>query len=1128
MAKAWTIAVIVASLGAAWAQEAAEPYGLLVVEAVGTDGYISVETDLPALAKALGLGDAAALLDPPPAFLERGDQLVPLVMQRDDAGAGKTRLTLLLPETPLPAHVRLYLAGPAPEGEPSALDTALSVQQDGGRIVVNNGFAEVVHDAAVDAGLPSRVTFAGSGKVLEGFFLNDRVYLRDLGQFFARSGQDAEVRLLGSGPIEATVEVTTRFAAGDQMPDSAPEATLRFHYRAGTPAIEVTAHYTQSTAFSWDELHLMEWNLPGRPLPQWAKGTPTESGTFEKDNESLSAGQWACLTDGTNVVGVICDNPKLYSGSGGYGSYVHGPWVSWTGVERDLACVVWLDATANAVERLASYSISKPQVRITTPAIEGKRVEAARLIDALPAGRVRSLHRWWLAMTERRARETAALGAIREELDAQLQQLGAAANVDALAAVVERIGQRDGRTLLDNSDAVLRLGNAAEGYALLGFYSIAGERELLSGRVGPIWTLAVEGGEPKSREWSSLSEPFTRDIKATAEGCVLTWTGTGEAAGLNATVEMRLAGPAVSMTLAVDNASDALSLMEVQFPQVALGPIGDDSGDDVFLRPEVSGTLTKAPLLNGLHCNTTYPSGWGSLQFMAQYDGDCGCYLAAHDPVGSLKHMRAESSGDEIATAIAWPAADASRPGNDFEPSGVAVLSAFTGDWFDAAQVYRAWASTTAQWWPQRDQWGRPETADWMKDICIWALANGSAEQVVGPVKKFAEFMGVPTAVHWYCWHEIPFDDNYPHYFPVKPGFAEGVAALQAAGVRVMPYINGRLWDSDTDDFQTVALPAATKDRDGAYYVEEYGSKQKLVPMCPTQKVWQDKVQEIVLRLMSPECNVDGVYIDQVAAAAPRECYDASHGHPLRGGHWWTTDGYWPMLEALNRTIDERYPGKFLTTECDAEPYTQVFDGYLTWHFQYDGAVPVFAAIYGGKIQTFSRAYNGNDQLAHRMKTAQALVFGEQLGWITPTIVDEHPDTAAFLRRCARIRHKLLSHLSRGYMARPPAVSGNLPDITADWAWSGKWMVTDSALQRGAWRAEDGSVAFVFANASEASVSCTWHFDAARYGLPPGDFQRRDVTEESESDWTATEGVFDEALTVAAAGVQAVVIRRTP
>ena len=78
-----------------------------------------------------------------------------------------------------------------------------------------------------------------------------------------------------------------------------------------------------------------------------------------------------------------------------------------------------------------------------------------------------------------------------------------------------------------------------------------------------------------------------------------------------------------------------------------------------------------------------------------------------------------------------------------------------------------------------------------------------------------------------------------------------------------------------------------------------------------------------------------------------------------------------------------------ITTECNAEPFIRWMDGYLTWHWQYDGAVPVFPAIYGGTIQMFGRSYGGGDtrDLALRMRAAQQLVYGEQLGWINPRML---------------------------------------------------------------------------------------------------------------------------------------------
>ena len=198
--------------------------------------------------------------------------------------------------------------------------------------------------------------------------------------------------------------------------------------------------------------------------------------------------------------------------------------------------------------------------------------------------------------------------------------------------------------------------------------------------------------------------------------------------------------------------------------------------------------------------------------------------MAAHDPVASFKRYRVDARGEQ--QALGRAGSSGPRPmqaslATMWRCRGEVVVEAFRGDWFDAAQIYRAWAEQNAQWWPQREEWARTDTPKWMREVCIWGRPYGSFEQAVPPTKRFAEYMaGLPMAVHWYSWHEIPFDNNYPHYFPAKPGFAEGVKAMQEAGVRVMPYINGRLWDMDTEDFKTTALPAATKKRDGQPYVE--------------------------------------------------------------------------------------------------------------------------------------------------------------------------------------------------------------------------------------------------------------------------------------------------------------------
>jgi len=565
--------------------------------------------------------------------------------------------------------------------------------------------------------------------------------------------------------------------------------------------------------------------------------------------------------------------------------------------------------------------------------------------------------------------------------------------------------------------------------------------------------------------------------------------------GISVEVKLLVSGAESSLVwdLQVKNNSEQWALWQIIFPQVTVRYLGE--GSSVFY-----------PILSGIErsdfWDTTekkggrYPSGWTCMQYMAAYDaaGKTGLYVGMHDPFGSTKDIYARGLKDKHAVAFRFthPAADMGKPGVDFELPGQATWQLLRGDWFDAATIYRKWVSREAKWWPEFGPYGRTDTPEWMRELPVWVMTGGAASDCVGRVKGFAEELGLPVGFHWYNWHRIPFDNDYPHYFPTKDGFAEGVEELKQAGVYAMPYINGRLWDTrdkKAEDWQftSTARPATTKDEKGQPYTETYGSKETdgnsvtLAVMCPSTSLWQNRVRDIVLRLFN-ECGVNGVYIDQIAAASPRLCFDASHNHPLGGGHWWM-EGYWKMLDAIRAAKPAEC---MLTTECNAEPYIKWFDGYLTWHWQGQDMVPAFPAVYGSALQMFGRAYRGgpSQDLANRMKAGQQLVFGEQIGWFGPEII-KRPDSGQFLRDCIGLRWRLKKYFYAGRMARPPKLIGEIPKVTADWQWSGKWPITTPAIMTGAWRLQrENKVILLFVNVSDQTLTTNVQFDTEEYNLP--------------------------------------------
>jgi len=655
------------------------------------------------------------------------------------------------------------------------------------------------------------------------------------------------------------------------------------------------------------------------------------------------------------------------------------------------------------------------------------------------------------------------------------------------------------RTTIEAGDLRMILEKAEQGLRVVSLTDTAANQELLGGDALPLFAITVR--DAKTKELLTVAaDAGWRQVDVSQNGatesCKLTFA---------APVDDRLKGIRVEMTLDAQKAENAVTwdlqvvadsaqwgLWHVAFPQVLVREPGE--GSKIFL-PQTAGIEVSNLWDTAEKKGGTYPSGWTCMQYVAAYNKArrTGLYLGIHDPFGSTKDIFAEGQPGKHAVAFRFdhPVPDMGKPGIGFHLPGKAKWQLLRGDWFDAAQIYRTWVSHEAKWWPTLGPDGRADTPKWMRELPAWAMTGGSPSECVPQLTAFAQELAAPVGFHWYNWHQIPFDNDYPHYFPPKDGFAEGVAELKKAGVYVMPYINGRLWDTrdkgaEDWEFTRIALAAATKDEAGNPYTESYGSKEsdgsnvKLAAMCPSTSLWQDRVRETVLRLFN-ECGVSGVYIDQIAAAQPRLCFDASHGHALGGGHWWT-QGYWKMLDAIRAA---KPADCMLTTECNAEPYVKWFDGYLTWHWQEQNMVPAFPAVYGGAIQMFGRAYRGgpSQDLANRMKAGQQLVFGEQIGWFGPDAI-RRPDSGKFLRDCIQLRWRLKEYFYAGRMVRPPKLMGQVPAVTADWQWHGEWPITTDAIMTGAWQLQNQSKAvLLFANVSDNPFAAHLEFDLRENGL---------------------------------------------
>jgi hypothetical protein len=554
----------------------------------------------------------------------------------------------------------------------------------------------------------------------------------------------------------------------------------------------------------------------------------------------------------------------------------------------------------------------------------------------------------------------------------------------------------------------------------------------------------------------------------------------------------------------INNQHPSFSVLACDYPNTYI-----NQGEWDLLQPITSGVLLRDACRHGSHLASIYPAYTVDMPYFAACrpgrSGLNGFYTGIHDPEGCRKDIYSTTlPGAELGhIRYDYPAEGLGLAGNSFKLSGTAVWQLFSGDWYDATLIYRDFVHQDAAWLPDKTLDGRPDTPEWMREVPFWImdwLPNGNPDKEPIPVSirpevppgprdwidgplELQKALEVPIGYHVYNWHWIPFNNDFPHYFPTEPGFKEGVQELQNQQIHVMPYINGRLWDvldkRDQDyRFSTEALPHAAKHFDQTAMAESYASHEpdgqlcQLAVMCPSTAFWCRELESITTRLFN-EVGVDAVYIDQVAAAAQVLCCDRTHPHLPGGGSWWN-HSYAVLMDRLNQ---QKPADRAFVTECNAEPHAGSFDGFLTWQWIEANQVPAFPAIYAGKVAMLGRNTNGykkKDIAYFKFHAAEQVLYGQQIGWINADVVRD-AGKFPFLKKMVQLRWQYRRLFATGQLLRPPVVHADLDDV-ASFAGMGRplaWNVfAMPSVLAGLWRQPDGQCVLMVFNTAGQPTCC--------------------------------------------------------
>ena len=314
-------------------------------------------------------------------------------------------------------------------------------------------------------------------------------------------------------------------------------------------------------------------------------------------------------------------------------------------------------------------------------------------------------------------------------------------------------------------------------------------------------------------------------------------------------------------------------------------------------------------------------------------------------------------------------------------PIVVTVISG--GDWWDITQVYRTWVLPNSHWTQlgpldNRTAKGPGPAPDWLENVTLWVNNNwggdplkplwgGDPNYVQLEMLKLNALLDLPAhgghlALHWYEWDLLGyaagsnytkcdrapapcgFDTHYPEYLPARPGCKDAVAAMQDEGMRVIPYINGQLFDVLLPKYETdKASQFAAKLSPKTMMSTAEGHQPNLtlntrnfdhisdVVMCPATAYWHGIMRDTMLSIVN-DLGFDGVYVDQVGVedqrtVADHHCMDPTHNHSAIGGGAYWAEAYYAIMAEVRAGVNP--PSMFMTEGTIEEMQGPAFDVML-------------------------------------------------------------------------------------------------------------------------------------------------------------------------------------------------------
>lgn len=633
----------------------------------------------------------------------------------------------------------------------------------------------------------------------------------------------------------------------------------------------------------------------------------------------------------------------------------------------------------------------------------------------------------------------------------------------------------------------------------------------------PLFIIEFLGESPKFRTISSSEARKVIVTKTETDGVetiVLDYEGISDfGIGARVTVRCPKNEALTYWSLEVDNPT-AEWIGHIQFPIIEVpfdcNPTEENHSyilsslyDGVLASPVIPTTVIgswRQPRYNTPETwrSTNYPREC-TAQLLAYYNAFGGLYVACEDPTGVPKLISPIVEKEGVTMGLGhYPGTHG--PGKTNLAYNV-VLGTFQGDWHNAAEIYRNWASK--QPFTTRKIAQRPELPKWLFEPLVgvafpmrgqgdWdppATINpeySPATKALPYLDKLAQAFDSPLMPIVFNWeHAGPWVQ--PEAFPPvggEAGMRKFMKDAKAKGWHPVIYGNGLNW----------VVGQKNTGYDGMEYFQTHGGEAAairradgtIIPSVGWRTLYQtcvatDASRKMILGMTRgmAELGPDAVQqFDQGVGAVA--CYATDHGHPPVPGPW-MSKAFASLLKEDNEIARSVNP--MVTTSSEGAPPEVYLQDFGFWDARFGGGgslnCSLFSFIYHEYLPAHAGFYlNSVNDEALRASVARAFVMGYILNF---TLRDKGqisfewnhiwdraiPDQNAILDWAKRATHfrtgVARDFLLFGKMLLPWSVT-NVP--YRDYGY-GKEPLVQSAT----WQSQDGRIGVVLANYGDSKVA---------------------------------------------------------